>query len=63
MSSVKGSEELIDGNLTDAVTNIVNGINAVKQNAPQAAQETKTQLHLRIFLFLLFLLMISLKSA
>jgi hypothetical protein len=34
--------ELIEGNLTDAVTDIVNGINAVKQNAPQAAQEAKT---------------------
>ena len=42
ISIVKGSEELIDGNLTDAVTDIVNGINAVKQNAPQAAQEAKT---------------------
>ena len=42
ISIVKGSEELIDGNLTDAVTDIVNGVNAVKQNAPQAAQEAKT---------------------
>jgi hypothetical protein len=42
ISIVKGSEELIDGNLTDAVINIVNGINAVKQNAPQATQEAKT---------------------
>ena len=42
ISIVKGSEELIDGDLTDAVTNIVNGINSVKQNAPQAAQEAKT---------------------
>ena len=39
---VKGSEELIDDNLTDAVTGIVNGVNAVKQNAPQAAQEART---------------------
>ena len=42
ISIVKSSEELIDGNLTDAVTSIVNGINSVKQNAPQAAQEAKT---------------------
>jgi hypothetical protein len=42
ISIVKGSEELIDGNLTDAITNIVNGISTVKQNAPQAAQEAKT---------------------
>ena len=42
ISIVKGSEELIDGNLTDAVTDIVNGINSLKQNAPQAAQEAKT---------------------
>jgi len=42
ISIVKGSEELIDGNITDAVTSIVNGINAVKQNAPQAEQETKS---------------------
>ena len=39
ISIVKGSEELIDGN---PVTDIVNGINAVKQNAPQAAQDAKT---------------------
>ena len=42
ISIVKGTEELIDGNLTDAVTNIVNGINTDKQNALQAAQEAKT---------------------
>jgi len=42
LSIVKGIEELIDGNLTDAVTDIVNGINSVKQNAPQAAQEART---------------------
>jgi len=33
---------MIVSNLTDTVTNIINGINAVKQNAPQAAQEAKT---------------------
>src|SRR5208282_3929010 len=49
ISIVKGSEELIDGNLTDAVTSIVNGINSVKQNAPKQHKKQKQQLELRIF--------------
>lgn len=36
---VKGSEELIDGNLTDAVICIDNGINAVKQSAPKQHEQ------------------------
>ena len=40
--SIPGASLLNNNTILGAVTNIVKGINAVKQNAPQATQEAKT---------------------
>ena len=55
ISKVKGSEEPIDGDLTDAITSIINVINAVKQNTPPKRARSKNyNLNLEFFFLFFF---------